>query len=153
MLEKEYPPINFPKILGPSQVLQPHPPTEKHPPLKKGLIIPAKLGILVCGKGRNLEIEGRRRMEGLRYSSYGVGLNVGRSQGPSMDPYSPRKHRAVKSKSTKMSSKKWWNDPEMKRRRRVAKYKLYSAEGKIKISLKKGLYWLKRKCIVMVRRL
>ncbi|KAG2694676.1 hypothetical protein I3760_08G155800 [Carya illinoinensis] len=101
-------------------------------------------------------------MEGLRYSSYGVGRNlgensrvnqisVGRSRRPSVDPYSPRTHQAVR--STKTSSKKWWNDPEMKRRRRVAKYKLYSAEGKMKISLKKGLRWLKKKCIVMVSRL
>ncbi|KAF5463329.1 hypothetical protein F2P56_019251, partial [Juglans regia] len=104
------------------------------------------------------EIEG---MEGLRYSSYGVGLNVGQNsvgrsrRRPSLDPSScsPTKHRAFRSTKTSSSSKKWWNDPEMKRRRRVAKYKLYSAEGKIKISLKKGFHWLKKKCIVMVSRL
>ncbi|KAK7847387.1 hypothetical protein CFP56_006641 [Quercus suber] len=51
------------------------------------------------------------------------------------------------------SIEKWWNDPESKRKRRVAKYKLYSAEGKIKSSFKKGYCWIGRKCIMMVRRL
>ncbi|KAG2695742.1 hypothetical protein I3760_07G026900 [Carya illinoinensis] len=106
-------------------------------------------------------------MEELGYRSYGVERNLeivsvkasaenrifvgGRSRPYSFEhPFSPRKHKVIKATKT---SKKWWNDPEMKRRRRVAKYKLYSAEGKMKISLKKGMHWLKKKCIMMVRRL
>lgn len=45
----------------------------------------------------------------------------------------------------------WWNDPEMKRKRRVAKYKLYAAEGKVKSSFKNGFRWLRHKCSKMVR--
>lgn len=40
----------------------------------------------------------------------------------------------------------WWNDPEIKRKRRVAKYKLYSAEGKMKTSLRKSYKWIKIQC-------
>lgn len=106
-------------------------------------------------------------MEELGYRSYGADRNVeivsvkasaenrifvgGRSRPCSFEyPFSPRKHNAVKATKT---SKKWWNEPEMKRRRRVAKYKLYNAEGKMKISLKKGMHWLKNKCIMMVSKL
>lgn len=40
----------------------------------------------------------------------------------------------------------WWNDPEIKRKRRVAKYKLYSAEGRMKTSLRKSFKWIKVQC-------
>ncbi|VAH06545.1 unnamed protein product [Triticum turgidum subsp. durum] len=36
--------------------------------------------------------------------------------------------------------------PPMKRRRRVASYKAYSVEGKVKSSLRRGLRWFKGKC-------
>ncbi|KAA0033960.1 DUF3511 domain protein [Cucumis melo var. makuwa] len=42
--------------------------------------------------------------------------------------------------------KSWWKKPEMKRRQRVAKYKLYAVEGKVKSSIKKGFRWIKTKC-------
>ncbi|KAJ1283511.1 hypothetical protein BS78_03G133500 [Paspalum vaginatum] len=38
-----------------------------------------------------------------------------------------------------------FGDPEMKRRRRVAAYKAYGVEGKVKASLRRGLKWFKRK--------
>ncbi|WOL15995.1 hypothetical protein Cni_G24777 [Canna indica] len=41
-------------------------------------------------------------------------------------------------------------NPEMKRRRRVAKYKSY-AEGKVKESLRKGFRWIKVKCSELFR--
>ncbi|KAL0719895.1 hypothetical protein Bca4012_069219 [Brassica carinata] len=56
------------------------------------------------------------------------------------------KDMPVKSRRTSSHSKTlkgWWNDPEIKRKRRVAKYKLYSAEGKVKKSLKKSYKWIK----------
>ncbi|KAJ1255770.1 hypothetical protein BS78_K161900 [Paspalum vaginatum] len=38
-------------------------------------------------------------------------------------------------------------DPaEMKRRRRVAGYKAYAVEGKVKASIRRGLRWMKAKC-------
>ncbi|KAK0582495.1 hypothetical protein LWI29_026198 [Acer saccharum] len=49
-------------------------------------------------------------------------------------------------RNTKNTLKMWWNDPETKRRKRVAKYKFYSVEGKVKSSLKKGFRWMKKKC-------
>ncbi|CDP20384.1 unnamed protein product [Coffea canephora] len=39
-----------------------------------------------------------------------------------------------------------FGDAEMKRRKRIAKYKVYSLEGRVKASIKDGLRWLKNKC-------
>ncbi|GAB2228980.1 hypothetical protein Droror1_Dr00023114 [Drosera rotundifolia] len=44
------------------------------------------------------------------------------------------------------SVKTWFRNPEMKRKKRVAKYKIYAMEGKVKNSFKKGYRWLKKKC-------
>ncbi|KAL6657313.1 hypothetical protein ACP70R_005093 [Stipagrostis hirtigluma subsp. patula] len=42
-------------------------------------------------------------------------------------------------------------DPaEMKRRRRVAGYKAYAVEGKVKASIRRGLRWIKAKCSTIV---
>ncbi|XP_010546758.1 PREDICTED: uncharacterized protein LOC104818741 [Tarenaya hassleriana] len=51
-----------------------------------------------------------------------------------------------KRSSHSTSIKGWWNDPEAKRKRRVAKYKFYSAEGKVKTTLKRGYRWIKNQC-------
>ncbi|KAA0055810.1 hypothetical protein IC582_003095 [Cucumis melo] len=53
-----------------------------------------------------------------------------------------------KGKSTNgFSSKSWsFNDPEMQRKRRVASYKVYTVEGKVKGSLRKSFRWLKERC-------
>ena len=41
-------------------------------------------------------------------------------------------------------SKAWsFNDPELQRKKRVASYKVYAVEGKMKGSLKKSFRWLK----------
>ncbi|EEF49942.1 conserved hypothetical protein [Ricinus communis] len=63
-------------------------------------------------------------------------LYTGRSA-PSLDIPS-RQHGA------KHSS--WWNAPETKRKKRVAQYKFYAVEGKVKISIKKGFRWFKKTC-------
>ncbi|GLT90176.1 hypothetical protein SLE2022_081220 [Rubroshorea leprosula] len=64
----------------------------------------------------------------------------------------PVKKRAVKArKSSPHSIKSWWNDPEMKRKRRVARYKIYTLEGKIKGSIKKASRWIKKKCSKLVQ--
>ncbi|KAL6626287.1 hypothetical protein ACP70R_030013 [Stipagrostis hirtigluma subsp. patula] len=44
-----------------------------------------------------------------------------------------------------------FSDPEMKRRRRVARYKAYGVGGKVKASLRRGLQWFKRKCSGILR--
>ncbi|PON67041.1 hypothetical protein PanWU01x14_106230 [Parasponia andersonii] len=71
------------------------------------------------------------------------------SSGPS-----PSKKRVLKApKSATQSLKWWWNDPEMKRQRRISKYKLYSAEANVKRSFKKGLRWLRKKCSMIISRI
>nr|CAB3492570.1 unnamed protein product [Digitaria exilis] len=47
----------------------------------------------------------------------------------------------------------WWSgDPEAKRRRRVAGYKAYAVEARVKASLRKGFRWIKDRCTGLVRR-
>ncbi|KAF0901830.1 hypothetical protein E2562_006459 [Oryza meyeriana var. granulata] len=41
-------------------------------------------------------------------------------------------------------------DPELQRRRRVAGYKVYGVEGKVKVSLKSSMRWIKGKCTRVV---
>ncbi|KAK7396940.1 hypothetical protein VNO78_18103 [Psophocarpus tetragonolobus] len=51
------------------------------------------------------------------------------------------------SRSPEASEKAWrFSDPEAKRKKRIAKYKVYGVEGKVKATLKKGLRWIKNKC-------
>ncbi|KAL9662072.1 hypothetical protein QQ045_026900 [Rhodiola kirilowii] len=72
---------------------------------------------------------------------------------PYPSPRKSRKHHAISSSSyssAASSSSSWWTNPEMKRKRRVVKYKLYAAEGKMKSSIKNGIRWIKRKCQKMV---
>ncbi|KAL5996314.1 hypothetical protein ACLOJK_026390 [Asimina triloba] len=67
----------------------------------------------------------------------------------------PHPHPQPRTKQTKApsssSSSAWgFNDPEMKRRKRVAKYKMYAVEGKVKSSFRKSFRWLKRRCSELV---
>nr|CAD1833249.1 unnamed protein product [Ananas comosus var. bracteatus] len=39
-----------------------------------------------------------------------------------------------------------FGDPEMRRRRRVASYKAYAAEGRVKATFRRGFRWIKEKC-------
>ncbi|PIN22966.1 hypothetical protein CDL12_04318 [Handroanthus impetiginosus] len=57
-----------------------------------------------------------------------------------------------KGKSTNgVVSKSWnFNDPEMQRKKRVASYKAYTVEGKVKGSIKKSFRWLKERYTQMV---
>ncbi|XP_062210980.1 uncharacterized protein LOC133912327 [Phragmites australis] len=49
-----------------------------------------------------------------------------------------------------MGSAWCFSDPEVKRRRRVASYKAYSVEGKIKSSFRRGFRWIKAKCSELI---
>ncbi|KAJ6331044.1 hypothetical protein OIU76_009608 [Salix suchowensis] len=53
-----------------------------------------------------------------------------------------------KGKSTNGSiSKRWsFNDPELQRKKRVASYKVYAVEGKVKGSFRKSFRWIKERC-------
>ncbi|CAL1393274.1 unnamed protein product [Linum trigynum] len=55
-------------------------------------------------------------------------------------PPPPKRQRDIN------SLKVWWNSPNSKRKRRVARYKLYAMEGKVKSSLKKSCRWVKQTC-------
>ncbi|KAK3036746.1 hypothetical protein RJ639_029711 [Escallonia herrerae] len=49
-------------------------------------------------------------------------------------------------RTKKPKSSSWLNNRELKRKKRIAMYKWYAAEGKVKGSFKKGLRWLKHTC-------
>uniref|UniRef100_A0A2C9V7P6 DUF3511 domain-containing protein n=1 Tax=Manihot esculenta TaxID=3983 RepID=A0A2C9V7P6_MANES len=53
--------------------------------------------------------------------------------------------RFKKGKSASGSVSKSWsfNDPELQRKKRVASYKVYSVEGKVKGSFRKSFRWFK----------
>ncbi|KAE8689086.1 hypothetical protein F3Y22_tig00110944pilonHSYRG00110 [Hibiscus syriacus] len=57
------------------------------------------------------------------------------------------KLKKAKSTSGSASSKSWSfaSDPEFQRKKRVASYKMYSVEGKVKGSLRRSFRWLKDK--------
>lgn len=59
--------------------------------------------------------------------------------------YAPPPQKLKKGRSSNGSALKSWslNDPEFQRKRRVASYKVYSVEGKIKGSVRKSFRWLK----------
>ncbi|XVF48981.1 hypothetical protein PTKIN_Ptkin03bG0231800 [Pterospermum kingtungense] len=79
-----------------------------------------------------------RSMQNLR--SYSVStVRHGQTQMPNNDA------KFRKAKSTNGSSSKSWsfNDPDLQRKKRVASYKAYAVEGKVKGSFKKSLRWLK----------
>ncbi|MFS7901628.1 hypothetical protein Hanom_Chr01g00001941 [Helianthus anomalus] len=46
------------------------------------------------------------------------------------------------------SAKPWggFSDPESKRKKRIAKYKVYTIEGRVKASFRNGIRWIKAKC-------
>ncbi|KAI4346034.1 hypothetical protein L6164_013117 [Bauhinia variegata] len=93
----------------------------------------------------------------VKVTSYENGLWMGRSS-PSFEPKpkssSPRKKErfAKVNDPSWTSDNTWWNDPEAKRKRRVAKYKLYGTQSKIKHSLKAGYRWVKIRCARIISR-
>ncbi|GAA0149433.1 hypothetical protein LIER_36933 [Lithospermum erythrorhizon] len=61
----------------------------------------------------------------------------------------PKTNQVASSSSS--SSKSWkFNDPEMRRKKRIVKYKVYSIEGKVKASIKNSFRWIKNKCSEIV---
>ncbi|KAG7017168.1 hypothetical protein SDJN02_22280, partial [Cucurbita argyrosperma subsp. argyrosperma] len=93
------------------------------------------------GGGRSLEVIDVRKLSENQ-------VHLSQSRRPAaMDP-SAVKPRVVKTGegSRGGSGNSWWKNPEMKRQRRVAKYKLYTVEGRVKDSIKKGMRWFKSRC-------
>jgi len=76
-------------------------------------------------------------------------IRVARSRDNTSTCYSnceppPRNRVGIVSKLSPQLS--WWNDKDVKRKRRVATYKLYAAHGKLKSSLQKGFHRFKITC-------
>ncbi|KAJ1423423.1 hypothetical protein SESBI_12357 [Sesbania bispinosa] len=64
--------------------------------------------------------------------------------GPKIKDLKLKKGKSISGGSS--FSKSWsFADPEIQRKRRVASYKMYSVEGKIKGSFRKSFRWLKNK--------
>ena len=57
-----------------------------------------------------------------------------------------------KMKSTNGKATKGWSfsDPEMQRKKRIAGYKVYTMEGKMKGSIRKSFRWIKNTCTQVV---
>ncbi|XP_072965177.1 uncharacterized protein [Typha angustifolia] len=97
------------------------------------------------GDGR-MEVYGSRAgpsssgLQDMRCYSTSYASSLGSNQ-------APREMKLKKGKTTagSSSSKRGWSlsDPELQRKKRVAGYKVYSVEGKVKGSLRKSFRWLK----------
>ncbi|KAI0508025.1 uncharacterized protein LOC110099143 [Dendrobium catenatum] len=57
--------------------------------------------------------------------------------------YSQKETKLNKSKNLSSFKGGWLNDPELQRKKRVAGYKVYSVEGKVKGSFRKSFRWIK----------
>ena len=70
----------------------------------------------------------------------------------SQPPIPQRDDQVKKGKASNGSLSKSWslNDPEFQRKRRVASYKAYSVEGKMKGSFRKSFRWIKDRYYQMV---
>ncbi|XAR53452.1 hypothetical protein NMG60_11022006 [Bertholletia excelsa] len=98
---------------------------------------------------------GRTEMESYNYDGrYGPGPSglqdfrcYSASYASSSYPQQPQTNdlKFKKGKSANGSTSKSWilTDPELQRKKRVASYKAYAVEGKVKGSLRKSFRWLK----------
>lgn len=71
--------------------------------------------------------------------------NAGSSAYPHHQIGTTKEVKMKKGKNTVVKPSKSWsfNDPELQRKKRVAGYKIYAAEGKLKGSFRKSLRWIK----------
>ncbi|ONK69198.1 uncharacterized protein A4U43_C05F20370 [Asparagus officinalis] len=102
--------------------------------------------------GRNMQIEvygsTNRRGGGpapsYDFRSYSTSYASSSSSVYNNNNYGMQPPRELKMKKAKSTSSGWnLNDPELQRKKRVASYKVYSVEGKVKGSFKKSFRWLK----------
>lgn len=94
--------------------------------------------------GRFYEAEAPRSMQDLR--SYSTSYANHTSTNHDQVPAGKEIIKMKKSKSTfgSASTKSWsLSDPELQRKKRVAGYKVYTVEGKMKGSLRKSFKWMK----------
>lgn len=88
---------------------------------------------------------GIHSMQDLRCYSASYASSVYPTQAQTQTQMGNNDVKFKKGKSTNGSTSKSWsfNDPELQRKKRVASYKVYTVEGKVKGSLKKSFRWLK----------
>ncbi|GFZ04554.1 DUF3511 domain protein, putative [Actinidia rufa] len=95
---------------------------------------------------------GDRRLEIVSGKSFGATnqmYTTSRTHSPLDLP--PFPSRVTLPSQSSASAKPWgFTDPEMKRRKRIARYKVYTMEGRVKASIRNGLRWIKNKCSEMV---
>ncbi|PQM40501.1 uncharacterized protein Pyn_21682 [Prunus yedoensis var. nudiflora] len=99
-----------------------------------------------CGNGSGPTSSGGiKGMQDLRCYSASYASSV---QPPTPTQMGNNGHRFKKGKSTNGSASKSWSfsDPELQRKKRVASYKVYTVEGKLKGSLRKSFRWVKETC-------
>ena len=78
--------------------------------------------------------------------SYSQSQIIPYTQPPTRYDYGGSNSNQAKVSKSKSVSAAWsLDDPEMKRRRRVASYKVYTVEGRVKASLSKSVRWFKNK--------
>ncbi|KAL2635533.1 hypothetical protein R1flu_007012 [Riccia fluitans] len=59
------------------------------------------------------------------------------------EQYQAKRYKPQKSRSWDLGM----SDPEVKRKKRVASYKVFTVEGKVKASVRSGFRWIKNKYI------
>jgi len=65
--------------------------------------------------------------------------------GPNNKDLKLKKEKSISSRSSISKSWSFGDDPEFQRKKRVASYKMYSVEGKVKGSFRKSFKWLKNR--------
>ncbi|KAF8025735.1 hypothetical protein BT93_F2541 [Corymbia citriodora subsp. variegata] len=84
-------------------------------------------------------------------ANYAGSSSSSSSNPPTFMPSKEVNMKKSKSRVGSASSKSWtFSDPELQRKKRVASYKAYTVEGKMKGSLKKSFRWIKDTCSQVV---
>ncbi|CAM6103015.1 unnamed protein product [Calypogeia fissa] len=84
-----------------------------------------------------------RHGEPYKGGMYGGGNYGGNYGGGYQEGYQMKRFKSAKSKVWDMGIQ----DPEVQRKKRVASYKVYTVEGKLKASVRRSLRWIKNKYI------
>ncbi|XP_004498869.2 uncharacterized protein [Cicer arietinum] len=85
------------------------------------------------------------------YDTRSNSISYAQSQmGPNNKDLKLKKRKNIYSRSSISKSWSFADDSEFQRKKRVASYKMYSVEGKVKGSLKKSFKWLKDRYLYVV---
>ncbi|CAA2974188.1 Hypothetical predicted protein [Olea europaea subsp. europaea] len=89
------------------------------------------------------------RLQDLRCYSASYASSSSAQNNAQMDivPADQWKFKKVKSTNGAVSKNWSFNDPELQRKKRVASYKVYTVEGKVKGSIRKSFRWFKERML------